>query len=238
MKWDFRGARKRACTLRLTASGCDNTRIDRQFAEDLVGGFIREQADDREATSVAASRAISRRGFARSGIIWMACVLGGCGSGDGLDRQAISGIVNLDGRPLNDGTILLEPETNQSGTAVGATIRRGEFVVPKDQGPVPGSYRVRIYASAGKQDPPAPGQTEHTRRPMAELLPDVYNTRSVLRADVNARRANRFRFELRSDGQTDSTSHRGGSPPSSRPRLVFHHPGESPRWETGRAASP
>ena len=44
-----------------------------------------------------------------SGIVLMAWVLGGCGSGDGLDRQSISGIVNLDGRPLNDGTILLEP---------------------------------------------------------------------------------------------------------------------------------
>ncbi len=173
-----------------------------------------------------------------SGIVWMAFVLGGCGPGDGLDRQAISGIVNLDGRPLNDGTILLEPETNRSGTAVGATIRRGVFVVPKDQGPVPGSYRVRIYASAGRQEPPARGQTEHSRRPMAELLPDVYNTQSELRADVNARGGNRFRFELRSDGQTDSTSHRGGSPPSSRPRLEFHHPGDSPRWETGHAPSP
>jgi hypothetical protein len=154
-----------------------------------------------------ASRLTSRP--SPSGIVWMACILAGCGSGDGLGRQAISGVVNLDGRPLNDGTILLEPETNQSGTAVGATIRRGEFVVPKDRGPVPGSYRVRIYASAGKQDPPARGQTEHSRRPMAELLPDVYNTRSELRANVNARSGNRFRFELRSDGQIDSASHRG-----------------------------
>jgi hypothetical protein len=123
----------------------------------------------------------------------------GCGSGDGLHRRAISGIVTLDGRPLEGGAILLEPTSFDSGTgtAVGATIRRGEFTVPRAQGPIPGRYRVRIYASSGVQAPPREGQTDKARRPMVERIPDVYNTRSELRAEVRAQGRNRYRFELR-----------------------------------------
>jgi hypothetical protein len=124
----------------------------------------------------------------------------GCGSGDGLNRQPISGIVSLDGRPLEGGAILMEPTSFESGTgtAVGATIRRGEFAVPRNHGPIPGRYLVRIYASSGMQAPPREGRTDKTRRPMVERLPDVYNTRSELSANVGARGPNRFRFELQS----------------------------------------
>jgi hypothetical protein len=133
----------------------------------------------------------------------------GCGSSDGLDRQAISGMVTLDGQPLSDGAILLEPSTQDSGTAVGATIRRGAFAIARDQGPVPGTYRVRIYAGSGVQAPPGKGQTDNTRRPMVERIPAVYNTRSELRAEVTTRGANRFRFDLHAGapaGGVDSTS--------------------------------
>ncbi len=134
------------------------------------------------------------------GFVLLAYLASGCGSRDGLDRQAISGIVNLDGQPVSDGAILLEPATNQQGTAVGTTIRRGTFAIPRDQGPVPGLYQVRIYASSGVQAPPGKGQTDRTRRPMVERLPAAYNTRSELRANVTAHAANQFRFDLNSGG--------------------------------------
>ena len=122
----------------------------------------------------------------------------GCDSGDGLNRQAISGIVTLDGRPLEGGAILLEPTSFESGkgTAVGATIRHGEFAVSRDRGPIPGRYLVRIYANSGVQAPPRQGQTDKTRRPMVEGVPEIYNTRSQLHAEVGVRGPNRFRFEL------------------------------------------
>jgi hypothetical protein len=125
----------------------------------------------------------------------------GCGSNDGLDRRAVSGVVTLDGRPLGDGAILLEPTPPATGPAVGATIRRGAFAIARGEGPRPGSYRVRIYASSGVQAPPGKGQTDRTRRPMVERLPAVYNTRSELRMEVTPRGANRFRFELHADGR-------------------------------------
>ena len=134
------------------------------------------------------------------------CIAEGCGSKDGLDRKAISGVVTLDGQPLGDGAILLEPETNQGVTAVGATIRRGAFAIAQDQGPVPGPYWVRIYASSGAQAPPGKGQTDRTRRPMVERLPDVYNARTELRADVTSRGPNRFRFDLHPQRGADARS--------------------------------
>ena len=82
----------------------------------------------------------------------------GCGSSDGLNRQAISGKVTLDGDPLTSGAILFEPTSKDSGTAVGATIRQGSFAVSRAEGPVPGSYRVRVYASTrNRRQPPAKG---------------------------------------------------------------------------------
>ena len=124
-------------------------------------------------------------------------VLAGCESSDGRNRQAISGLITLDGEPLSDGAILFEPATTESGTAVGATIRRGRFAISREEGPVPGAYRVRIYGSAGVQVAPGKGQTDRTRRPMVERLPEVYNTRTELRANVTAHGENRFRFDLR-----------------------------------------
>jgi hypothetical protein len=124
----------------------------------------------------------------------------GCGADDGLGRRAISGTVTVDGQPLGGGAILFEPATAGSGMQVGGIIRRGVFAIARDQGPAPGHYRVRIYASSGTQAPPAKGRSERTPRPMVERLPPVYNTRSELRAEVTARGANRFRFELSNSG--------------------------------------
>lgn len=132
----------------------------------------------------------------RPAILILVATAAGCSASDGLDRQPISGIVTCDGQPLAGGTILFEPTTNESGTAVGSTIRQGKFAIERPEGPVPGLYRVRIYASSGTQAPPTAGQSERTRRPMVERLPAAYNAKSQLSAQVVARSANRFRFHL------------------------------------------
>ena len=137
-------------------------------------------------------------GVRRLGIGLLLGLAAGCGSDEVPNRRAISGIVTFDGQPLESGAILLEPTSFEAGTgtAVGATIRRGEFTLPRDRGPIPGRYRVRIYAGSGVQAPPREGQSDKTRRPMVEGVPEVYNTRSQLHAEVGMRGPNRFRFEL------------------------------------------
>jgi hypothetical protein len=134
----------------------------------------------------------------RAAIVLCLAALAGCDSGDGLNRQAISGTVNLDGQPLPGGAILFEPATDESGTEVGTTIRQGTFSIPKDKGAVPGVYRVRIYSSSATQAPPAPGQTARSPRPMVDRLPPRYNTKTELKADIIAGRANYHRFNLSS----------------------------------------
>jgi hypothetical protein len=133
-----------------------------------------------------------------AGMILFLLATVGCDSGDGLNRQAISGTVTLDGQALSGGNILFEPATKESGTAVGATIRQGAFAILRNQGPVPGSYRVRIYASSTTQAPPASGQSERTPRPMVERIPPCYNTKTELTAVIIAGRPNHQRFDLSS----------------------------------------
>jgi hypothetical protein len=133
--------------------------------------------------------------------LWLAV---GCSPADGLNRQAMSGTVTVDGQPLASGAILFEPQTERSGTAVGATIRHGRFVISRDQGAVPGTYRVRVYASSGKQALPTKGQTERTPRPMVERLPARYNAQTELRAEVIVRRDNKYVFDLSSSESPDA----------------------------------
>ncbi len=130
-------------------------------------------------------------------IVLTLSTIAACGSSDGLNRQAISGTVMWEGQALPAGAILFEPVTNESGTTVGSTIRNGTFSITSNQGPVPGDYVVRIYASSGTQAAPTKGQSERSPRPMLERLPATYNSRSELRSQVVARKPNRFRFELR-----------------------------------------
>jgi hypothetical protein len=148
------------------------------------------------------SRSSRRRppsgGLRATEILLLCLTSSGCSASDGLNRQAISGTVNCDGQPLANGAILFEPATNESGTAVGSTIRHGSFAVSRRDGPVPGFYRVRIYASSGTQGPPTKGHSNRSPRPMVERLPPAYNTRTELVAEVLPRRANDFRFDLKS----------------------------------------
>ena len=123
---------------------------------------------------------------------WLALI--GCGSSDGLNRQAISGTVTLDGQPISSGAILFEPATQESGTAVGATIRQGRFAISSHEGPVPGSYRVRIYSSSGIQAPPAKGQTDRTPSPDGRTVPRSLQYPNRASRQRPRRSANRYRF--------------------------------------------
>lgn len=147
----------------------------------------------------------------------VAIALAGCGSGDGLDRRAISGSATLDGRPLDSGSILFDPDSDRVGTAVGTLIRGGRFALARAEGPVPGRYIARVYAASAVQAPPPPGVSGQVPRPMVELIPPAYNVRSTLRAEVTADGPNDFRFAIRSEAPPpapagDANAREGSSP--------------------------
>ena len=121
----------------------------------------------------------------------------GCSGGDGLPREAISGTIILDDRPLAEGLVTFEPAPGSlSGTAAGAEVRDGEFEVGREDGPVPGRYEVRLYASSGRVSSPGPGGSAFAPNPMVDLVPARYNSETTLEVIVAPGRANRFRFEL------------------------------------------
>jgi hypothetical protein len=135
------------------------------------------------------------------GMVVLLSITEGCGASDPWNRQAISGVVSFDGRPIDDGAIFLEPLANSgSGLTAGAIIRRGTFAIARDRGLSPGAYRVRVYSSSGVQAAPGEGQSDRTRRPMVERLPEIYNSKSGLRMDVIAGGPNRLQLDLHGEG--------------------------------------
>lgn len=129
-------------------------------------------------------------------ILILAPLKSGCGVDDGLGRVAVSGVVRLDGAPLDSGSLMFDPAEESVGTAVGATIQGGRFAIPRQAGPVPGRYRIRIYASSGVQAPPGPGQTERSARPMIERIPPAYNARTGLLVEVTREGRNEWEWDL------------------------------------------
>jgi len=123
----------------------------------------------------------------------------GCGGGDGLDRQSVSGAVSLDGAPLKEGQIQFFPAANAAeAIATGGKITDGKFSIPQADGPIPGTYTVQITASGGEQAKPEgndgmPGTgPKHDK----ELIPAKYNVQSTLKAEVKSGADNTFDFPL------------------------------------------
>ncbi len=129
--------------------------------------------------------------------------LAGCGSGDGLSRHPISGMVKFDGKPLAKGMIQFFP-TATAGPAIaaGATIAGGQYAIPTAEGLVPGPYKVMISSEGGKEKA-APGEsTEEGAMPglgllhAPELIPAQYNAKSELNVTVKEEGPNEFDFDL------------------------------------------
>jgi acetyl esterase/lipase len=67
-----------------------------------------------------------------------------CFLADG-ERAAVSGAINLDGKPLKWGQVtLFSPNSANLPTAFGI-IHDGKFSIPKDHGPVIGTYSIKVY---------------------------------------------------------------------------------------------
>ncbi len=81
-------------------------------------------------------------------LVGVLCVLGllaGCGGDNPLGRKALSGVVNLDGAPLEQGSIEFHP-LESTGVQSGALIRAGRYSIPAPQGATVGSSSLRRQA--------------------------------------------------------------------------------------------
>ena len=126
---------------------------------------------------------------------------GGCSEkSDGLPREAVSGTVTLDGQPLPKGLIQFLPSSAKEVMSGGAVIEDGKFSIARNEGLLPGIYRVDITSSAGSEpltpgEPPGPAKT--TKTTPKDLIPQQYNLKSTLTAEVKAAAANTFDFTLK-----------------------------------------
>jgi hypothetical protein len=126
----------------------------------------------------------------------------GCwGGGDNLPREPISGTVTFDNSPLKGGSIQFLPEQSAGGISSGGVITDGRFQVAKADGPIPGKYKVMIFAEGGrgamKRADEAPGRPEPAAMGPAGLIPLRYNFQTELTADVKAGGPNDFTYDLR-----------------------------------------
>lgn len=129
----------------------------------------------------------------------------GCGGAahDDLPRRAISGTVTFDGQPLKTGFIQFHPATATEGMAAGGEIIDGRFDIPRDKGPVPGSYKVQIN-SLDEVPPPAvdadqmPGEIQipDRRTVSSRPIPPRYNAHTELTAVVSPDKENTYKFDL------------------------------------------
>ncbi len=122
----------------------------------------------------------------------------GCGPSD--PREAVSGTVTLDGKPLDQGTIEFVPTAQ--GVLSGGVISGGKFDVPADRGLPPGTYTVRVYSADPPSDTaaaPDVGGAGAGGYPMAkDRIPPKYNSESSLTAEVTPGGENHFIFEVTS----------------------------------------
>ena len=146
-----------------------------------------------------------RRYFARFAVCFgliLSGSLAGCGSGDELPREAISGTVSLDGQPLATGVIQFRPASQAEPVPAGAHIKDGAFNIPRAEGLTPGNYRVIINAAGDARTLTAAessGEKAIKRGGLApELIPSQYNNNSTLTAKVEAGKPNTFEFTLSS----------------------------------------
>ena len=122
-------------------------------------------------------------------------VLSGCG-GSGADREAISGAVTLDGKPLESGSILFTPEG--PGSTGGGEIENGQYSLSRELGLSPGSYRVQIQSWRPTGRTIRDAASGETFDDLVSIIPPRYNERSELKASIEKGIENTFDFALES----------------------------------------
>src|SRR5687768_1398341 len=138
-----------------------------------------------------------RRCFVCSALIAVAA-LAGCRESTG--RLAVSGTITLDGAPLDRGSILFTSVGEGPLVSSGGMIQEGEYLVPEEQGLLPGTYLVQISApdtrakmSMGANAADRPGI------PLApDRIPEEYNLRSDKKVEVTRDGDNKFDFDIKS----------------------------------------
>lgn len=139
-------------------------------------------------------------GFA--GILSCGCI------GDGIKLGAVSGVVTLDGKPLENASVSFHPSEGRG--SFGTTDADGRYELDYHKGrkgATEGHHKVTITTKVWTQpsrsvdyEVSARDKKKEAGRPRSELLPPKYRIReqTVLSADVVLSGANEHNFDLKS----------------------------------------
>ena len=129
-------------------------------------------------------------------IVLVSLLSAGCGgSTDAPDLFPVTGKVTFDGEPVEEGRIQFRQKEG-SHRAFSGQIVKGEYRLEAEPGPMD----VQIYASR-----PVPGKFDTSNpdedpQPVGEMyIPEKYNSRSELTAEVSASAENNIPFDLKSE---------------------------------------
>lgn len=131
------------------------------------------------------------------GLLLTALLLTGCG-GAGVELIDVAGVVTLDDKPLPKALIIFTPVASDSGSgrpSIAETDANGAYKLEystEHSGVRPGQYRVTISTYREQ----TMDNLERVTPRAPELVPEVYNTKSTLTADVKAGAS--FDFALKS----------------------------------------
>jgi hypothetical protein len=185
------------------AAGSAN-RGDERFATPYRRlGFLMPASRWMESTRMSGSSKFKRS----RGLLWAYAFLSGLSlaasgcvdSGEEPPRQPVAGIVLLDGRPLESGTIFFYPAGRAipgSTVVTGDLIRHGRFAITRERGLPKGKYRIVISATrTGVQEP---GRSGTAPARLRELIPPRFNQETELELEVKEAAIKELRIAIAS----------------------------------------
>ena len=109
----------------------------------------------------------------------------GCNA-DNTRRGEVGGHVTLDGRPVEQGSILFTPIDGTHGVVTGGEIKSGRYGLSAAKGPSVGWNRVEIRAvrKTGKMIPKGLGGTGEMVEEQVEAVAPRFNTESTLTFEI------------------------------------------------------
>jgi hypothetical protein len=142
---------------------------------------------ERKATEDPPRQKVVKNAIATALVLAVAFILFASGCSDrNLRHAAISGEVKLDGRPLEDGSIIFTPIDGAQGKVAGGPIKNGRYQLLRQKGPTVGPNSVEIHGSrkTGKPARPSRNPLEQGAEEYEEAVAPRFNSASTLRFEV------------------------------------------------------
>ncbi|WP_437223019.1 hypothetical protein SH661x_003040 [Planctomicrobium sp. SH661] len=124
-------------------------------------------------------------------------LLAGCGKFDEHHRTELAGHVTFDGKPLPFGYINLYPTGGVDIPMSSGKIRDGAFKLAENGGVAYGDYRVEIRGWAAEPVEENRFQAKPPGPANAQLIPEIYNTKTELKLKVDASTGAQQDFHLK-----------------------------------------